>query len=160
MIYRPSVDLFTQGVVMFQKILVPTDGSELSKLAIDKAVCFAAEIDAHIIGLTVTEPFHVVSTDGVVISDTAETYEIDMQRLADQRLKPIQQLCGQLEVDCEVFHKIGHHPYDQIVITAEKEHCDIIFMASHGRKGFSALLIGSEVNKVLTHTQIPVLVFR
>jgi nucleotide-binding universal stress UspA family protein len=145
---------------MFKKILIPTDGSDLSLIAIDKAIFFANEIDAKIIGVTVTEPFHFVSTDIVVVSDSIEVYEKDMHQLAQKRLQRIKTKCDEMAMDCKLIHKVANHPYEEIVLTAEENECDIIFMASHGRKGISALLIGSEVNKVLAHTKIPVLVFR
>jgi len=145
---------------MFKKILVPTDGSDLSLIAIDKAIFFANEIDAQIIGVTVTEPFHFVSTDIVMVSDSIEVFDRDMLQLAQKRLQRIKTKCDELAMDCKLIYKVAHHPYEEIVLTAEENECDIIFMASHGRKGISALLIGSEVNKVLAHTKIPVLVFR
>jgi nucleotide-binding universal stress UspA family protein len=145
---------------MFKKILIPTDGSELSVVAIEKAIFFAAEIDAQIIGVTVTEPYHLVSTDNVMVSDSIEVYDTDMQQLAQKRLQQIKIKCDELAIDCKLIHKEAYHPYEEIISTAEENECDIIFMASHGRRGIGALLIGSEVNKVLTHTKIPVLVFR
>ena len=145
---------------MFKKILIPTDGSDLSLIAIDKAIFFANEIDAQIIGVTVTEPFHLVSIDIVMVSDTIEVFDRDTQQLAQKRLQRIKTKCDEMAMDCKLIHKVAQHPYEEIVLTAEENECDIIFMASHGRKGISALLIGSEVNKVLAHTKIPVLVFR
>lgn len=61
---------------------------------------------------------------------------------------------------CELMHRIGEHPYEEIVKAAQEQNCDVIFQASHGRRGVSALVIGSETNEVLTHSKIPVLVFR
>lgn len=145
---------------MFKTLLLPTDGSDLSKKTIEKAVIFAAEINAKIIGITVTEPFHYISTDSVSISDTPETYAADMAKAAKHRLTFIEKRCNELEVSCETVHCEASHPYSAIVATAEDHNCDLIFMASHGRSGLSALLVGSEVNKVLTHTNIPVLVYR
>jgi nucleotide-binding universal stress UspA family protein len=63
-------------------------------------------------------------------------------------------------VACELVHRTSEHPYEEIVNTAQDQGCDVIFQASHGRRGVRALLMGSETNKVLTHTKIPVLVFR
>lgn len=145
---------------MYKKILLPTDGSDLSNHAIDKAILLAAELGAEIIGLTVTEPFHYVSVDTASISDTPESYDADMQEVAKKRLQRIRIKCDELDVDCLLIHKESMHPYEGIVTTAEESKCDIIFMASHGRRGISSLLLGSEVNKVLTHTKIPVLVYR
>ncbi len=145
---------------MFKKILITTDGSELSAIAIDKAIIFAAEIDAQITGLTVTEPYHFFSSESTMVSDSSDVYETDMRELAQKRLQQIKTKCDEFAIEYELIHKEGYHPYEEIVSTAEESRCDIIFMASHGRKGIGSLLIGSEVNKVLTHTKIPVLVYR
>ncbi|MBU6223546.1 MAG: universal stress protein [Burkholderiales bacterium] len=145
---------------MFKTLLLPTDGTDLSNKSIDKAVIFAAEINAKIIGITVTEPFHYISIDSISISDTPETYASEMAKTANERLAHIAKRCSELEVSCETVHCEASHPYSAIVATAEEHNCDLIFMASHGRSGLSALLVGSEVSKVLTHTNIPVLVYR
>jgi len=63
-------------------------------------------------------------------------------------------------VECELVHRVSEHPYEEIVKTAQEQGCDVIFQASHGRRGVQALVMGSETHKVLTHTKIPVLVFR
>jgi len=63
-------------------------------------------------------------------------------------------------VPCEVFHTVSDSPYEAIVDAAKKKKCDLIVMASHGRRGLSALVLGSETHKVLIHSKIPVLVCR
>ena len=145
---------------MFKHILLPTDGSALSEMAIKKGVEFAKEINAKVSGLTVTKPFHVFTTDVTELEDTKDTYAEDAKAIGDKRLSVIEQAAKQARVSYEGVHKIGEHPWEEVIKTATERGCDVIFMASHGRRGVAALVIGSETNKVLTHTKIPVLVYR
>jgi len=154
-----SHDLTRKEANMFKHILLPTDGSVLSETAIKKGVAFAKEINAKVCGLTVTKPFHVFTTDVMELEDTKGTYAEDTA-LADKRLSVIEQAAKQAGVSYDGAHKIGDHPWEEIIKTASDRGCDVIFMASHGRRGVAALVIGSETNKVLTHTKIPVLVYR
>ena len=145
---------------MFKHILLPTDGSALSEMAIKKGAEFAKEINAKVSGLTVTKPFRVFTTDVTELEDTKDTYAEDAKAIADKRLSVIEQAAKQARVSYEGVHKIGEHPWEEVIKTATERGCDVIFMASHGRRGVAALVIGSETNKVLTHTKIPVLVYR
>lgn len=145
---------------MFKHILIPTDGSELSKIAIQNGVQFAKEAHAKITGLTVTPPFHYMGRDALQINDSVEQYGLDTKALADRHLQVLKDEAHKVGVDCDVLHCTSEHPYEEIVKTAEARHCDVIFQASHGRRGVSALIWGSETQKVLTHSKIPVLVFR
>jgi nucleotide-binding universal stress UspA family protein len=153
-------DLTRKEANMFKHILLPTDGSALSEMAIKKGVEFAKEINAKVSGLTVTKPFRVFTTDVTELEDTKDTYAEDAKAIADKRLSVIEQAAKQARVSYEGVHKIGEHPWEEVIKTATERGCDVIFMASHGRRGVAALVIGSETNKVLTHTKIPVLVYR
>lgn len=145
---------------MFKHILIPTDGSELSNSAIASGVQFAKDINAKITGLTVTMPFHYFAIDAMQLGSTAEEYGEAARALADRNLSTLKEASSKAGVECEVVHRSNEHPYEEIVKTAQERGCDVIFQASHGRRGISALVIGSETNKVLTHTKIPVFVFR
>jgi len=145
---------------MFKHILIPTDGSDLSKMAVTQGVKLAKEINAHITGLTVTMPFHFFAMDGMQIADTAEQYAQDSKALAMRNLQVIRDAASAAGVECELMHRVSEHPYEEIVQAAQDQGCDVIFQASHGRRGMRALIMGSETHKVLTHTKIPVLVFR
>ena len=92
--------------------------------------------------------------------DTRETYPEDSKVLADKRLLVIEHAARRAGVSYEGVRKIGEHRWEEIIKTATERGCDVVFMASHGRRGVAALVIGSETNKVLTHTKIPVLVCR
>jgi nucleotide-binding universal stress UspA family protein len=145
---------------MFKHILIPTDGSELSKIAIQNGVQFAKESHAKITGITVTTPFHYSGRDAMQINDSLEQYGADAKVMADRNLAVLKEEANKAGVDCDLVHCSSEHPYEEIVKTAEARHCDVIFQASHGRRGVSALIWGSETQKVLTHSKIPVLVFR
>ena len=145
---------------MYQHILVPTDGSLLSGVAIEKALDFAREVGARVTVLAATEPFHVFSADSKQIADTRATYEQHAKAEAAQHLADAERKAKALEVQCKGIQVEHEHPYRAIIDTAEKSGCDLIAMASHGRRGISALVIGSETNKVLTHSSLPVLVYR
>ena len=145
---------------MFKHILIPTDGSELSKMAVRRGVQFAKEINAKVTGLTVTVPYHYFAVDAVQLNDTPEQYAIDVKTMADNNLSYIKEEASKAGVSCELIQRSNEHPYEEIVKTAQDFMCDVIFQASHGRRGMSGLLLGSETQKVLTHSKIPVLVYR
>jgi nucleotide-binding universal stress UspA family protein len=145
---------------MYKNILVPTDGSELSQIAVKEAVALAKVLNAKVTGVTVTLPFHVFSLDPTVVTDTPDTYETDMQVIAQKYLQFIADTARAAGVECETVRAKDEHPYRAIIETARNKHCDLIFMASHGRRGLSAVLLGSETMKVLAHCTVPVLVHR
>lgn len=145
---------------MFKHILISTDGSDLSKIAIENGVQFASEVHAKITGITVTEPFHIMSTNAMQIADTPEKYDQDMLAMAYKNLNALKQAAEQAGVECDLVHCSSDHPYQEIVKTAEEHGCDVIFQASHGRSRLGAAMIGSETSEVLSHTKIPVMVYR
>jgi len=145
---------------MFKHILLPTDGSELSEAAIQKGIQFAKSINAEVTGFHVILPFHVFSLRMGILEDTKEQYERQSKDQAEQFLGVIKKAGEKACVSCDTDYVTSSHPYEMIIKAAEKKGCDLIMMASHGRRGLQGLLIGSETHKVLTHTKIPVLVFR
>jgi nucleotide-binding universal stress UspA family protein len=145
---------------MFKHILLPTDGSALSEAAIQNGIKFAKSINARVTGLHVIPPFHFFTARPEAMSDTKEAYQKDSLAHAQQLLAVISQAAKEAGVPCDGIAEKADHPYEAIIAAAEKRGCDLILMASHGRRGVKGLLIGSETHKVLTHTKIPVLVFR
>ncbi len=145
---------------MFKHILIPTDGSELSNIAVVNGVAFAKEINAKITGLTVTVPYHYVAYEVLQVNDTDEQHAKAMKVLADRNLSALKDAAEKAGVECSLLQRSSEHPYEEIVNTAQEYGCDVIFQASHGRRGVRALIMGGETHKVLTHTKIPVLVFR
>lgn len=145
---------------MFKTILVPTDGSALADKAINAAIEFAQSSGGKIIGLSVAEPYpYTPMTDGSVAVD-ANAYEDKMREMAQLHVQKIANAAQAAHVSCEICVRQSFRPYEEIISVAIGNKCDIIFMASHGRKGLSKLFVGSETQKVLAHTSIPVLVFR
>jgi len=144
---------------MYQRILVPTDGSSITDKAIAAAIGLAGRLGATIEVLTVIDayPYGVVSEiEPVPPSDHREA----QQRIASRRLQQVAEACEAAGVACSVHTAEAAHPYEAIIEHAREHACDLIVMASHGRRGVSALLLGSETQKVLTHTAVPVLVVR
>ena len=145
---------------MYRHILIPTDGSALSAKAVDHGIAFAKSLDAKLTILTTTEPFHVFSTDPKVVTDTEPLYRKHAAEFAAKTLDAAAKAAKAAGVPCETIHLEEGFPYEAIIKTANAKHCDLILMASHGRRGVSALVLGSETTKVLTHSKIPVLVYR
>jgi len=147
---------------VFKHILVPTDGSELSQETARRAISFAKETGARITAFF-AKPEYPVSYygEGALIDPTTpERFAELAEQQAQDTLDVITALGREAGVDIEKMSVTSDVPYQAIIDAAVQAHCDLIFMASHGRRGFSALLLGSETNKVLTHSRIPVLVYR
>lgn len=145
---------------MFKHILFPTDGSEASQNAIRKCVLFAKEIGASLTGLHVIPEFHVVTYQTEMLEDTQAQFENDCVLRAKHYLSEVSNVAKEYGVNCETAYLTGDHPFDVIVQLAQQKNCDLIAMASHGRQGLKGILMGSETQKVITHSKIPVLVFR
>lgn len=145
---------------MFKHILIPTDGSEISAAAIQSGVQFAKEMNAKVTGLTVTTPFHIMAVESISVLNDSQAYDASAKARATRNLDVIKEAATNAGVEFDLVHASGEHPYEEIVKTAEEKGCDVIFQASHGRRGIQALLMGSETTKVLTHSKIPVLVYR
>lgn len=147
---------------MFKKILVPTDGSPLSDKAIDAAIEFAQAMNSELVTLCVAEPYvysALVEGAGVFPMD-ATAYDVKAQEIAQHNVDKAASAARAKGVACKTTVALSFSPYEEIVRTAENQACDVIFMASHGRKGLNKLFVGSETQKVLAHSTIPVLVFR
>ena len=145
---------------MFKHLLLPTDGSELSLAAIRQGVRFAKESNAKITGVSVTPEFHVLTFNTTMIEDTKEVFLADSRAQAEANLALLKRAADAEGVACDTEVAVNDHPYEAIIRVAADKGCDLIMMASHGRRGVQALLLGSETQKVLTHTRIPVLVYR
>ena len=147
---------------MFKHILVPADGSDLSKATARRAVSFAKEAGARITAFF-AKPEYPVSYygEGALIDPTTpEKFDELAEQQAQQLLDFVVDLGREAGVRVEKLSLTSDIPYEAIIDAATQAGCDLIFMASHGRRGISALLLGSETHKVLTHSTIPVLVYR
>jgi nucleotide-binding universal stress UspA family protein len=147
---------------MFRHILIPTDGSELSEKAIVAGVEFAREVHARITGFTAVPEFRVPSEVELMSHHgvSLEQYERDSRKQAEAALQKIADRARAAGVEYDAEFTQSDHPHEAIVRTALKRGCDLIFMASHGRRGISALIHGSQTQAVLTHSTIPTLVYR
>jgi nucleotide-binding universal stress UspA family protein len=145
---------------MHRHILIPTDGSDLSRNAIDYGIALAKSVNAKVTVLTVSAPFQMFVLESEMITETPEDYAERMASRAAKYLKAAREAALAAGVTCETMHVEHDQPYRAIIEAAEEKLCDLIVMASHGRRGLSAVVLGSETLKVLTHSTIPVLVVR
>jgi nucleotide-binding universal stress UspA family protein len=147
---------------MFKHLFVPTDGSQLSQETVKRAISFAREAGARITFFYVKPEYPVAFYgEGALIDPTTPE---KFAKMAEQQAVDILGACEKIaateSVPCSVLSRTSDIPYEAIIAAADSAECDLIFMASHGRRGFGGLLLGSETQKVLTHSKIPVLVFR
>jgi nucleotide-binding universal stress UspA family protein len=144
---------------MFNRILVPTDGSEITDKAIDTAVAMAKTSGATIYAISVKEPFPYSAISEMQPVPPQEFYDAQ-ERIASQRVQNVMGAAKAAGVACEGVTVEALHPWEAILDLAKSKQADLIVMASHGRRGVAALLIGSETHKVLTHSPLPVLVIK
>jgi nucleotide-binding universal stress UspA family protein len=145
---------------MFKHILFPTDGSPLSDLAAQKCIAYARETGAAMTAIYVVPEYHVFAYAPEMVTDTPEQYRQYCEASAAKVLGPLERAAKEAGVTCTTLSVAHDHPYEAIVNAARDRACDLICMASHGRKGVQGVLLGSETQKVLTHSAIPVLVYR
>ena len=147
---------------MFKHILVPTDGSPRSLRAAKAAVRFAKAGDARITAFYATPEYRPdISGDYLPPSFVSlPAYAEQLKKTADKYLGQVKRLADAAKVPCATARASSDSPYQAIIKAAKANKCDLIFMASHGRRGIASLLIGSETTKVLTHCKLPVLVYR
>ena len=145
---------------MFKNILVPTDGWDLAAKAVEQGILFAKEIGAKITAMTVTEPFHLLSVEQIQLEYTPIEYQQHARAYVETVFGVVSDAAKLAGVVCETLHVEHDQIYQAIIEAAEARKCDLIVMASHGRRGVSAVVLGSETVKVLTHSKIPVLVYR
>lgn len=151
---------------MFKNLLVPTDGTELSKSTSRAAVRFAQALGAKITAYHArpqlsSATFSAAVFDGDVVDEkTRAQFEKAADIGVQRSLDFVKTLCDQSGIECRTVTTTPDRPHEGIVAAASQYGADLIFMASHGRKGFQSLMIGSETQHVLTQSPIPVLVFR
>jgi nucleotide-binding universal stress UspA family protein len=144
---------------MFKRILVPTDGSDITLKAIDTSIGLARSVGAELQTICVKEPFPYGAISEMQPTPPQEFFEAQ-ERIAVRHVQAVLDACDAAGVPCQGLTVEALHPWEAIIEHAQRTGCDLLVMASHGRRGVSALLLGSETQKVLTHTKIPVLVVR
>jgi nucleotide-binding universal stress UspA family protein len=144
---------------MYKRILVPTDGSDITSKAVQSAIAMARLTGAEVFALAVKEPFPYSAVSEMQPVPPQEFLDAQ-DRVAGARVKAVAEAAAAAGVSCQAHSLEGLHPWEAILEHGKAQGCDLIVMASHGRRGMSALLLGSETQKVLTHSTIPVLVVR
>ena len=147
---------------MFKHILIPTDGSPVAAKAIKAGVALAKEMGARVTGFYAIEPppTHLYGEGYLAERRLVEELERRAKEVAEKSVDAISSAAKAAGVPCETIVAKAVVPYKGIIEAAEKNKCDAVFMASNGHRGLTGLLLGSVTQKVLTHTKIPVLVFR
>lgn len=147
---------------MFKHILLPTDGSAISRKAVKQGITLAKKSGARITAIHVVPEFKLMVDEGItMLSPTLKKrFEDEGRARAQKMLDDISRQARARGVRCATLCMASDLPYQQIIAAARRKKCDLILMASHGRRGLSSLLLGSETAKVLLHTKVPVLVVR
>jgi nucleotide-binding universal stress UspA family protein len=145
---------------MFRHILLPTDGSPLSETAMRKGIQLAKTINARVTGFCVIPKLSYFRYDSEIGPGFTKQAAAAIQAEVNKNLLAIEKAAKEAGVPYETAHEKSDQPYEAIIEAAQKRECDLIIMASHGRRGMEGLLLGSETQKVLTHSKIPVLVYR
>ena len=146
---------------MYRRILIPTDGSDLCRNAAEKGIEFARETNAEVVVFhAVPATSYMLYTESGPSDLMVEQFEKEARARGERLTSELADLANKAGVEAETLCLANDHPWEGIIEAANSKHCDLIFMASHGRKGLSALLLGSETTKVLTHSKIAVLVYR
>jgi nucleotide-binding universal stress UspA family protein len=148
----------------YKHIMLPVDGTELARKAEKECIAFAKSIGAKVTAIHVLSHFHLHfqpwATPKSVHTKIEKEHEEEAREIAQKMISALTKRAKADGVECDGLVVVGDHPYEEIINSAEERKCDLIMMASHGRRGLDAVLLGSETVKVLTHTKIPVLVVR
>jgi nucleotide-binding universal stress UspA family protein len=144
---------------MFKRILVPTDGSDITSKAIETSIALAQSVGAQLYTISVKEPFPYSAISEMQPTPPQEFFDAQ-ERIAAKRVQAVVDMSNAANVPCHAHTMEALHPWEAIIDHAKRMDCDLLVMASHGRRGVSALLLGSETQKVLTHSKVPVLVVR
>lgn len=143
---------------MFKHILIPIDGSELSTRAARTAIDLAKLTQARVCALHVIPPFQTIAYMGAILAATEYAYNEEAEANGQRYLAEIKAVAEAAGVPFEGKAVYGDQPFDRIVQTVTENHCDLVVMGSHGWRGMTRLLLGSETQKVLLRCDVPVLV--
>jgi nucleotide-binding universal stress UspA family protein len=148
---------------MYKHILIATDGSELAQKALTTGLELAKHLEAKATAVTVTEPWDALSMAALAernLPNPVADYEEGVAAAANRILWGVGETAKKMGVTCTTAHVKDKHPAEGIIEAAKERGCDLIVMASHGRRGVSKLLLGSEATRVLTLSPVPVLICR
>lgn len=148
----------------YKHIMLAVDGSDMSRKAEKECIAFAKSGGAKVTALHVVSHFHLHyqpwAAPRSVHATIEKQHEDEAREIAQKMVNALVARAKEKGVECDGLVVVGDHPYEEIIKTADARKCDLIMMASHGRRGLDAVLLGSETVKVLTHSRIPVLVVR
>lgn len=144
---------------MFKRILVPTDGSDITQKAIATSIELARSVGAELHTICVKEPFPYGAVAEMQPTPPQDFFDAQ-ERIAARHVQAVVNACAAAGITCHATTVDALHPWQEIIEHAKRIDCDLLVMASHGRGSVSALLLGSETQKVLTHSKFPVLVVR
>jgi nucleotide-binding universal stress UspA family protein len=144
---------------MYKHILLPTDGSDLSKAAIKHGLALAKTLGAKVTALVVSAPPPPLVVDLESMAGAVAQYKVLVTSQTAKYLESVRREAENAGVECTALRVEHDKPYEAIVDTANAKGCDLVVMASHGLRGVSAIL-GSETLKVLTNSSVPILVYR
>jgi len=145
---------------MYKHILIATDGSELAQKAVGQGLTLARALGAKATAITVTEPWGATATGEVMIAFPIDEYEKSVASSAATTLSGVADVARKVGIPCDTLHVKDRFPAEGIVETAKQLGCDLIVMASHGRRGIKRMLLGSQANQVVTLSEVPVLICR
>lgn len=145
---------------MYKHILIATDGSDLAKKALTQALALTKALGSQLTIVTVTEPWEAVVIGEASIVLPPADYDKAVAAQAEQILAVAKQTASDAGVTCHGIHVQNRNPGEGVVQIAKDRGCDLIVMASHGRRGLTRLLLGSVANEVVTHSEVPVLIVR
>ena len=148
---------------MYKQILIPTDGSEVADKAVQAGTEYARETGAKVVLFTAVPEYQQPSEAAMLARHKVASifeYERQAEQNARQVLQKAVAVAKDANIDFETDYALADQPYEAIIAAAKRHHCDAIFMASHGRSGLPALWYGSQTREVLTHSDIPTLVYR
>lgn len=146
---------------MYRHILIPTDGSQLAQRAVTHGIALAKTVGAKITALIVEPTFNIFDVPESRIMAMPKEFQAYTEQIKAHATKVLESVAREAQaagVACETVQAVHDQPHEVIINTAKDKGCDLIVMASHGRGGISALVLGSVTTKVLAHTKIPVLV--
>jgi nucleotide-binding universal stress UspA family protein len=145
---------------MYKRFLIATDGSELAEKAVTSGLALAEELGAEVVVVTATEPWSTMTNgEGFAFNFPVEEYEKVAAERAEQILSKVRADAQKMALKCETVH-VNDFPAEGILATAKAKQCDLIVMASHGRRGVARLLLGSQAAQVVALSTIPVLICR
>jgi nucleotide-binding universal stress UspA family protein len=145
---------------VYKHILIAIDGSELAGKAVAAGFDLARRLEAQVTVVTVTEPWTALVTGDVAFGFPIDDYEKSANESATHILSGVSKLARKAGINCATVHEKDKYPSEGILETAAKNSCDLIVMASHGRRGLGRILLGSVAAQVLTHSTVPVLICR